>query len=522
MKNYIKTKFLSHYFLTCVTLPETIDRRAVFFTLAKMYGIDEAEDLFSTCECKAVRNIDSVATYHMHERMKKIPSLREYLDKLSEDTQLAIAIKGQALVTADELKLKTPNILTANDIITHLAERANEGVLVAMVVFGFALCEGQGVPQNRAGGLRYLQRAVRWNSTEAAIMCMTYDSKNAKRYADILMSSSICPFTEAVRLFAKPFGVIPEKDDIAILLEKAFARGLAKRDKYEHSIARILYCAGLSFADKQDTILSCNREYINAVTNFPLNLPDIPSRDCVLAMPMERKEECNKVAKALKSAHLASDERYRPLLLSAKEEYVADAYIESFRSAFNDSNIIEVDVARIENGFFENGAQNVVVKDLSEKMPNIVIFRIYGMISPDKEKVVESLLSASERKSFKVTTGLVLDLSNILPIVICDRQNEEFFKRMCRVIELAPINANERRSILSSHISEHSHSLGIEISIEDGIWDKLGNVSIDTLINAIDTICLSFMDDDCQVTYEKVQNCLSSMSSPTLGFRGAL
>ncbi len=522
MKNYIKTKFLSHYFLTCVALPETIDKSAVFFTLAKMYGIDDAESLFSTCECKAVRNIDSIAMYYMHERMKKIPSLWEELDKLSEDTRLAITIKGQALLTADELKLKMPNKLTPSEIVSHLAERANEGILEAMVVYGFALCEGQGVPQNKAGGLSYLQKAVRWNSIEAAIMCMTYDSKNAKRYADVLMSSSICPFTDAVQLFAKIFGVIPEKNDIAVLLEKAFARGLAKREKYEHSIARILYCTGLSYADKQDTILSCNREYINAVSNFPLNLPNVPSKDCALAVPMNRREECSKVAKALKSARLASDERYRPLLLSAKEEFVADAYVESFKSAFKDFNIVDVDVAKIENGFFENGAQNVVVKDLSEKTPNIVIFRIYGMISPDKEKVVESFLSAADRKTFKVTTGLVLDLSNILPVVICDRQNAELFKRMCRAIELAPINAEERRSILSSYISEHSQNLGIEISIDDGMWDKLDNVSMDNLISAIDTICLSFMDDDCQVTYEKVQNCLSSMSSPMLGFRGAL
>ena len=518
IKNYIKTKFLSHYFLTCVALPGEIERRAVFFALSKMYGIDGAESLFLTCECKTVNDIDSVASYNMYERMKKIPSLRRDLDKLSPDTQLAATVKGQALLTADALKLRLPNKLTSSEIISHIAECANEGIIAAMVVYGFALYEGQGVPQNKAGGLRYLQKAVRWNSPEAAVMCMTYDGKNAKQYANVLMSSSACPFTEAVKVLVKPFGVIPEKDNIAILLEKVFARGLAGREKYEHSIARILYCKGLGYAGKRSVILSCNKEYINAVTNFPLNLPDIPSPECSLCVPMNRREECVKIVRALKSANLTSDERYRPLLLSAKEEFVADVYIESFKNAFKDANTVLIDVARAENELFENGFRNAAVKGLDEKKPNIVIFRIYGRITPDKEKTVEIFLSATERKKYNVAAGLTLDLSNILPVVICDRQNEEIFKRRCRVIELADISAEERKSVLLSDISDYSHRLGIEISVEDGIWERFGDVGIDNLIDAIDTVCLSLSEDDCRVTFEKVQNCLCSISKHALGF----
>lgn len=522
MKDYIKTKFLSHYFLTCVAIPEEVDRGNVFFTLAKMYAIDEAESLFAACECKTVKEINSVAAYNMHERMKKIPSLKRDLDKLSTDTQLAVTVKGQTLLTVEELKLKSPNRLTSNEIIAHLAECANEGVIAAMVVYGFALYEGQGVPKNKAGGLRYLQKAVRWNSTEAAIMCMFYDSKNAKKYTDVLASSAICPFTEDMRLLSKPFGVNPEKDKIAALLEKAFARGLAKREKYEHPLARILYCTGLSYADKQNVILSCNREYINAVTNFPLNLPSIPPRTFSLTMPIGRSEECSKVAKAFNSIHLASDEKYRPILLSAKEEFVADAYISSIKSAFKDFNIVLVDVARIESGLFENGAQNLVVKGLNEKKPNIVLFRIYGEVTNDKIKVVEIFLSAAERKAFKVAIGLTLDLSNILTVAICDKQNAEHFKRKCRVIELETVSAEERKSVLLSAIDDYSQRLGIEITMDDGICDKFGSVNIDNIINAIDTVCLSLTDDESQVTYEKVQSCISSMSRPTLGFRGGL
>lgn len=519
---YIKTKFLSHYFLTCVTLPDNTDKRTVFFTLSKMYGIDGAESLFSTCECKPVSDIDSVAAYNLYERMKKIPDLRRDLDKLSPDTQLAVKAKGQALLTAGELKIKLPNLLTSSEIISHVAGCANEGIIAAMIVYGFALYEGQGVPQNKAGGLRYLQKAVRWNSTEAAVMCMTYDSKNAKKYADVLISSSICPFTEAVKYLAEPFGVIPGEDKIAVLLEKAFAREVVKREKYVHSVARILYCTGLSYADKQKTILSCNGEYINAVTNFPLNLPAIPSWDCTLSIPMDRREECEKVAKAFKTACLTADEKYRPLLLTAKEEFVADAYIDSFKRAFKDANIVLIDVARIESGFFENGAQNMAVKELNEKKPNIVIFRIYGGMTSDKQKVVETFLSASKRKTFNVATGLTLDLSNILPVVICDSQNAELLKPLCRVTELAAISGKEREAILLKDISEYSRRLGTEISIDDGLWDRLGNVSMDNIINAVDTICLSLSDDDSRVTFDKVQNCLRSMSKPTLGFKGGL
>ncbi|MCM1295433.1 MAG: hypothetical protein NC311_07805 [Muribaculaceae bacterium] len=521
MKNYIKTKFLSHYFLTCVTLPETTDRRAVFFTLAKIYGIKEPEPIFSVCECKQVKDIDCVAAYNMYERMKKIPSLRQEIDKLSTDTELAVAVKGQALLTAEELKLKTPNKLTSSEIISHIAECANGGIIAAMVVYGFALYEGLGVPQNKAGGLKYLQKAVRWNSTEAAVMCMAYDGKNAKRYADVLMSSSICPFTEAVQTLAKPYGVIPERDNIAVLLEKAFARGLVKREKYEHSIARILYCKGLSYADKQNAILSCNKEYISAVTNFPLNLPDIPSRIYPLPVPMGRSEECGKVVKALENIHLASDEKYRPLLLSAAEEYVADEYIRSLKCAFKDFNVILADVAKVGDGLFENGAQNIAVKGLNERKPNVAIFRIYGEITSEKAKAVETFLSAEERKTFKAAVGLTLDLSNVLPVLVCDRQNAEPFKRKCRVIELSAISAEERKRVILTVIGEYSQSLGVEISVDDGIWDKLGNVSTDSLINAINTVCLS-LDGDFTVTYEKIKGCIHSMSKPALGFRGGL
>lgn len=522
MKNYIKTKFLSHYFLTYVTLPEEVDKGAIFFALAKMYGIDSAEDLFSVCESKTVTDIDSVASYHMHERMKKIPSLKRDMDTLSADAGLAVTVKGQALLTADELKLKVPNKLTSSEIISHIAGCANEGMIAAMVVYGFALYEGIGVPQNRAGGLKYLQKAVRWNSTEAAVMCMTYDSKNAKRYADVLISSSVCPFTEAVKLLSEPFGVLPEKNDFAVLLEKAFARGLVKREKYEYSIARILYCTGLSYADKQNTLLSCNREYINTVSNLPLNLPCLRSADCSLSLPMKRSEECGKVVKALGSIRLVSDENYRPLLLRAKEEFVADAYIQSVRSAFKDFNIILVDVARIGNGLFENGSQNIAVTGLSEKKPNIVLFRIYGEITAEKAKVVEAFLSAAERKTFKVAIGLSLDLSNVLPVVICDRQNAERFHRKCRVIELSDINAEERKAIVLSAVGEYSRKLGIEIAVDDGIWDKFGNESIDDLIDAVDTVCLSLTDGERQITYEQIQSCIHSMSKPMLGFRGGL
>lgn len=522
MKNYIKTKFLTHYFLTCVTLPETVNKRDVFFTLAKMYGIDDTESLFSVCESDIVKGIDSVAEYYMHARMKKIPALKQEMDKLSEDTQLAITIKGQALMTVDELKLRVPNKLTSTEIISHIVECANEGIIVAMFIYGFALCEGQGVPQNKESGLRYLQKAVRWNSTEAAIMCMTYDSENAKRYADVLMSLAICPFVEAVEQLAKPFGVTPEKDSIATLLEKAFSRGIAKREKYDHSIARVLYCTGLNYADKQSTILSNDRDYLNTVANFPLNLPSITSRDCTPATLMGRVEERGKIARALRSIQKASEEKYRPLLLRTDEEFLADSYIESFEKSFKDFNIVIVDVAMIEDEFFENGAHNIVIKELSEKKLNLVLFRIYGEITVDKAKVVNIFLSAEDRKEFLVAIGLTLDLSNILPIVVCDAQNAERFKRKCRVIELANISAEERKEILLSAVGEHSTSLGIEISVDDDIWSSLGNENLDTLIGAIDTVCMSLTEEDSKVTFEKMQKYICSMSRPSLGFRGEL
>lgn len=520
---YLESKFLTEYFTVGALLPDCIDRERVFNAMAEAYKIENPQNLYSLCDCGRVKSVKTVNDFFLDNRIK------DYHAAIGRETAedkdgAVIASKGQALITLQNQNLKSEDTVTDSEVISKLSAAANDGLITAMIVCGFLMNEGIVLPQNKEGGLKYLTKAAEWNSFDALVMCMHYDSLNAAYYGGILKETlADTPYCAYADRLIKDCETV--KSDPAVrLLERAFSRGIAKREKYDQVISRILQSKGLSFKDKQKIILSANSSYHTAVSQLPLNLREWDRRNAALNLCLDRQAESGKVSRLLSNAHLVSSPKYRPTCICCEDEYLTDEYEAAIRQALSGCNVIRIDVADLPDAAFENAARNPVLRSVRESKPNAVIFVLRGEISSFKMMAVEEFLYARERASYKIGDGVTLDLSNLLPIIICDNKTASVFKPNCNVVYIAPLSKDEKRVIISGEINEDKGVFGIDnVSFEGAAIEKLADVKIEKALEVIDRIFQTVaFEGENLVTVSMVQECVGTLAGKenNLGFGG--
>ncbi|MDE5593048.1 MAG: hypothetical protein K2I75_03850 [Clostridiales bacterium] len=176
--------FLSEYFFTRSALGKLVkDPRRVFDVLARIYLIpdDEVDGLYALAEDKLVADVTNYADYLQFCRIKKYVALVGDDGGVPAEIADVIAVKGEALARAYDLKLDGTR-LTESAVFRAVTEGAAHGTVAAMRILGFIQCEGIYTDRDVAAGIKNLQKAAQWNSVEGMLAALYYD---ADRQADI-------------------------------------------------------------------------------------------------------------------------------------------------------------------------------------------------------------------------------------------------------------------------------------------------------------------------------------------------
>ncbi len=527
MNDLLKDRMVSCYFLTDAVLPHGADRRQVFARLASAYGIPEEEELFAECNRAEIAGINTVGDYYMYERVKALRSVNDA--RLNTDCELdnLIAIKGQALIYAHDLQIKPTYGAAETEIVSRLSDAANAGVVAAMLVYGFILCEGIYAPRNRERGLDCLRKAARWNSTDGAIACLYYDPDNAQKYVDTLYTAlSHTPYALVAVKVGERYNVTPKNDKLAKLLEEAFARGIVKRERYDHQLARVIYADSLNYADKQQVALSASRELVAAVSGLPLNVKRWqPSAVRLSALPFRRTAERKAIEMALNSAYLSSAAKYRPICICGGERYVLGAYAEAIRQTLSDCNVVTLEVANLPQSALDQVRDNVILSALKASRHNAVVFEMFGEVSERKIEAVRNFLKAGVRGSFKLENiGITLDLSGVFPVCIADKHNAELLKSDCNVLSLAPLTAEEKRTAVTAAIEENKRVFKMKsVKIEPSAAEKLALAEADVAVEVLDKVFQDMHGEKSRsITCKQVERYINEIgaSARVLGFGG--
>lgn len=514
MNEFLKNKLLYTYFTADATLPKACDREKTFFALCGLFGETDGQNLYARCSSDRVGEIDTANKYFLHLRLKTLYP-ENYTNAGEEEI---ISVKGSALVEVKELKLNVPFGNETEDI-SHLLIGANTGVIPAVLIYGFMLCEGLGVAPNPVCGLKYLKKAAAWNCAEANIMCLKYDGANAKEYLDRLYTVlALSPYSDTAESLAINYGVKPQTECRAELLQKLFARGLAKRGQYDFRTARMLYCEGLGISSKRKMLYSGHKDLIAAVSGLPLNLKKSTDAKYSISLPFKREREAAAIEHTVNGAEHIYDDGYRPLCISCDENYVLDAYRKAIKNSVRGANVVDIDVDAAQH--LEADKNNTVITALKDKSFNILLLRFVGEIHPAKIAAACAFLKSAQRRYYKLDLGVTLNLQSVLPICFCDGQNAEALKKYCTLLNVPPLSAEERRVVFNGLLKD-SRLSGGKASIEREAMEKLCSLNTDKAAEALEKALR--LRGKGKITLKNIEEFIEdSRGKRVLGFGGGI
>lgn len=534
MSDFLKNRGVSTFFLIDALVPRHIDRLEIMRKIAEIFCLDDdADELYQTCSARAVAEIVSVADYNRYLRLRQLSALGisdVYSRSSDENADELISVKGKILAALEQSKILTSHYANSVDVLINLAEKASGGLVIALYAYGVILCGGLGVEKNLSAGLENLKKAADWNCIEACVMCLYYSQPLREKYGNKLYTYLLnTPYARDMEILSGKYSLSPGKDEIAALTCKLFSNNVAVNIQYNHQVARILECGVLSEPDKQDIVLSGGKDLIKAVNSLPLNLVSWGDYqpDCS-RLPFGESEQNRKIATALRNIDTLESEKYTPLCLCSGERYVLDAYRRALAEAFDGCNIIFVNLAECSEDALESTANNIVLRSIKESKPNVAVF-----IADDGEKLLFSqklsgfvfgFIRGEARKAYKLRTGISLNLTSVLPVLLCDKECAKLFRDDCQVIKLKEMTRDDRKMAIEQNIEDNKQlyelaSLVVREDAMELLLDKKSNLA--TAI--IDKFCLGFEDgQDAVLTVGDINRILDSADfEPSLGFKAS-
>ncbi|MDE6029052.1 MAG: hypothetical protein K2F90_01870 [Clostridiales bacterium] len=488
--------FMSEYFFTRSALGKLVkDPRQVFDVLAQTYFIPEAEvdRLYALAEDKLVADVGNYADYLQFCRIKKYVALVGGDGDVPDEIGDVIAVKGEALERAYDLKLDGTR-LTESAVFRAVTEGAAHGTVAAMRMLGFIQCEGIYTDRDLAAGVKNLNRAAQWNSVEAMLAALYYGDD---RQANINRLTTVAdgtvyrafPALAAAKYGVAASGVVKESK----LLNKAFALGKLTPDTYSAQHARIILSDMLDPRDKERAMFSPNDQAISEVAELPLKLHSVEfalDRAAFDDMPFARQKELDRIALCLGNSDLLERSAFRPLCICADSEYLRKLYSHHIRVAFGPAHVEYVDVAGLDENDLQPTAKNIFVRSCDEDSYNVYFMSFVGNINDRvMQEAVEFLQSRRRKKFCLLSPGVVINLGKVLPVCFCDKANAKELKKYCDVVTVGAVTAAERRAAYADMVQSKQKLYGAKsVMLDEAAVVRLNELSVDSAESVIDAV----------------------------------
>lgn len=481
MFNNITELFLNVFFLFDVTVGKIVgDPKSLFDKLYDVFLLPESDRaaLYALTQCEDVREIQTYANFAQVCRIRKYTELVGG-EQLPSDIQDMIAVKGAALRKASQLGFDEYSSATEAAVCKYVSDSANMGVVTSLCIIGFLQCEGIFVSRNERAGIKSLDKAAQWNSLEGVLLALHYDKSNRQTNVRRLYTCTDGTLYDNIADVAfKAYGITCEcRITENKLLQKAFGAGILKPELYDSQYARFVFSDVLNIKDKERALFSGHKESIAETADLPLKLKlgDIPFEpEAISALPLAHERECDRIKKCVAGSGMRGEAMYRPLCICSDAEYILNIYSDALCKSFRGAHIERIDVADINEYDLEPTKNNVFVRSCDEDKHNIYIFYCIGDINERVLDAVKNFMQSDKRKKTRLQHPYaVIDMSAVLPVCFCDRQNARELQRYCEVITLSTVNVSEKSAVINHILATKAEQYKLPVVTTDASAVKL-------------------------------------------------
>lgn len=530
--NITNELFYREYFLFQGIAGGPFAEKAFFCLLADIFCIDKEDTgrLYAETRKDVVMDIDSVESYARYKRIKEYEEMQGHALLIDKETDALITIKGEALKSLKKYELNIASDATDGQIALALTEQAYRGNVVALRALGLLECEGvNGYDAGMERGLENLTKAARWNDLTGALALLHYDEEHRAERAKILAAIlSHAPYRELAKKVEERYGVSMDVlSPETLIIKNALAHGKVAPLFYDASIGRVAFSRAIPLEDKKKIIYAGNPALIAEVCELPLGLHfsslsfDEGAFD---RAPFDLSGVKDSITTNLMNADLRDKSLYLPLLLSADSDYASDMLVSLARDLFADAKVITVDVKALRQRDIVRTKNNVFVRDLSREKDNVILLVMDGNIDDYVIEEISDFLKGEKRADFNLEApSLSLDLSSVLPICICDRENARKLSEETEVVELAPFGKQRNACMLSSIFEERKKAFGVTTaSLVPEAATLLATLPIDSAESIIDKLLRAYRvkRGDATITEAAVREAMKGLRTKTFGFGG--
>ncbi len=534
MFDHLTETMLKSYYIAENTVGRfCADKRPLFFAYANIFLLpqEEAERIFALSQAREVAAIQSEREYHQYLRMKQYLSMNGRPHEGDPETDGIIDLKGTAFTAALNLHL----LYDAKDVRSVACENltlaAENGTVLALNALGVLQTEGIVFHKDGAEGLKKILCAAEWNSEEGLFAALYYDPENREKYLECLHSCLIrnghAEVFEKVREKYGSYGKGRHRE--YRLLEKAFRQGIIKRDVYNKSYARLVYSGILGERDKEALLLTPNKDLFAEASSLPLKLGRGKAEfhaDALDGVRPDRPEEHDHVLCALGNTDLRTLAGYRPLCFVSDSEYMLGYYAALLENCFEASHVERIDVSDLVDYDFEPTKNNIFVRSCDEDAFNIYLLTFRGEIANRAFDMAKNFLQSSKRGKYRLNhPGVALDLSSVLPVCFCDRENAKNLKPYCDMIRIAELTAREKRLFTERIVREKGSVYGVkELTVQEGLSEALSAYGIDEIDRAVDAAVRAHRTEKLLLTESLVRPYIGSIGTKkkAFGFGGSI
>lgn len=535
MFDILTESFIFEYFLYSSMLGKYFSSRDIFDCLKEIFCLKNIEDLYEAIESEIVKDIKTEEDYKRYRRIKQYNELIGEPKLLEEKEEVLISLKGKAMSTANQYALFASNEMTKTLIERNNHNYAKQGSVIAMRVLGTLECAGIFVEENKKSGLKYLEKATQWGDTFAALSLLKFDEAHRKSTLEKLNASILdTPYAFLSAHLQKEYNIEATKDNKEILLlKKTFASGKLKQDVYEPLYARLIFGGTLSIKDKEKIVFSENKEIISEACDLPLKFKeeDIKIDESILkCMPILRSEEQHSLLVGLRNSDLRTIKTYKPIGVYSDSDYALDIYTKSIAKMLNQNHIEKIDVSDLRVTDFEPTKNHTFIRYAEEGKNNIYLLVLKGEIEDPILENIKNFLKSDKRERFHLNCPAVnLNLSQILPICICDKENAEKLKNFVEFIKIANIKSSEKINVIQDMLEEKSRSYLIpSTTIEDNALSELNTLPLETIDKVLDKVLKEYRvkDEKIHLTMEMLKPFVEDKKvagmKKTYGFGGII
>ena len=530
--NITNELFYREYFALEGIVGGSLGEKELFCLLADIFCIekDETGRLYAETRKEIVSDTDTVEEYARYKRIREYVAMQGGPALSDKETEALITIKGEALKAVGKYELNIAADATEGQVALALTEHAYRGNVVALRALGLLECEGvSGYGAGKEKGLEDLAKAAGWNDLTGALALLYYDEEHRADRAKIVAAIlDHAPYRDLAKKVEERYGVsLKIASPEILILKNALAHGKVNPLLYDASVGRVAFSRAIPIEDKKKIIYAGNPQLIAEVCELPLGLRfDSLAFDeqALDRAPFDISRVKEAITTNLMNADLRDKALYLPLVLSADSDYAADMLASLVRDLFKDAKVITVDAKALRARDLARTKNNAFLRDLSRDKNNVILFMLDDKVEDYVIEEIADFLQGEKRADFNLEApSLSIDLSSVLPICVCDRENARKLEGEAEIVELPSFGKQRNACMILSIFEERKKAFGVnEMTIAAEAADLLATLPIDAAESIIDKALRAYRakKGEAVLTEAGVRERMKTLRTKTFGFGG--